>query len=101
MNALGFFSGRLLTIDDLDREQAYFLARPRRHNRFLHGWDVVAGLEVSVSEANEVVVAPELAIDYAGNEIAVEECVRIPIGQTKAAPHMAMRYRETEGEPAW
>ena len=94
-----FFVGRLLTTDDLDREQAYFLARSRRHNRFLHGWGVVAGLEVSVSEANEVVVAPGLAIDCAGNEIAVEECVRISIGPTKAALYVAIRYRETEVEP--
>jgi hypothetical protein len=78
LERIRFFASRLLTTDDLDREQAYFLARSRRHNRFLHGWGVVAGLEVGVSEANEVVVAPGLAIDCAGNEIAVEECVRIP-----------------------
>ncbi len=38
-------TGRLLTTDDLDRKQTYFLAKPRRHNRFLHGWGVMAGLE--------------------------------------------------------
>jgi hypothetical protein len=35
-----FFSGQLLTAEDLEQEQDYFLARSRRHNRFLHGWGV-------------------------------------------------------------
>jgi hypothetical protein len=40
----------LLTADDLQREQDYHRDKARLHNRFLHGWGVVAGLTVSVDQ---------------------------------------------------
>ena len=43
-----YFSGQLLSTDDLQCEQDYMLGRMRRRNRFLTGWGVVAGLGVSV-----------------------------------------------------
>lgn len=75
-----YFTGRLLTQQDLEDEQAYLVDRLRRHHRFLHGWGVVSGLAVSLSPAGEVVVAPGLAIDCAGNEIVVTGalCATLP-----------------------
>ena len=91
-----YFFGKLLTVDDFQEEQSYFLNRLRRHNRFLHGWGVVSGLGVSVSKANEVVVSAGLAIDCAGNEIALAEPGRIPLVAAKGTLHVAIRYREQE-----
>jgi hypothetical protein len=67
-----FFSGKLLTAADLALEQEYFREKHRRHNRYLHGFGVVIGLEVSRS-GNAVVISPGLAIDCQGNEIVVPE----------------------------
>ena len=54
-----YFTGKLLVARDLVQEQAYFLGRHRLHNRLLHGWGVVCGLEVyphPEEECAEVVV---------------------------------------------
>ena len=62
-----FFAGRLLTAEDFQAEQQYLREKQRLHNRFLLGFGVVAGLEVSIdrSAKSETVVrvAPGLAID--------------------------------------
>ena len=34
-----FFTGQVLTADDLQREQDYHRDKARLHNRFLHGWE--------------------------------------------------------------
>lgn len=44
-----FFAGRLLTAEDLKLEQEYLREKQKRHNRYLHGFGVVFGLEVSVT----------------------------------------------------
>ena len=41
-----YFPRQLLTVADMTTDQNYFLEKLRRHNRFLHGWGVVCGLEV-------------------------------------------------------
>jgi hypothetical protein len=52
-----------LAAEDLQRDQTYFLDRARRHNRFLHGWGIVAGLEVELSGPREIEVSPGLALE--------------------------------------
>ena len=44
-----YVTGQILTADYFTTEQNYFLARLRRHNRYLHGWGVVRGFSVSVT----------------------------------------------------
>jgi hypothetical protein len=67
-----YFNGRLLTVDDFATEQRYVIARRRLHNRALHGWGVVQGLEVS-SEGNgtRVSVSPGVALTPTGDELVV------------------------------
>ena len=76
-----YFFGMLISEHDLNQEQAYFLAKSRRHNRMLHGWGIVAGLEVSAfgSEGRHVSVAPGYALDPCGNEINVDESVVVEV----------------------
>ncbi|PWU14370.1 MAG: hypothetical protein C5B50_17475 [Verrucomicrobia bacterium] len=67
-----FFAGQLLTEADLNNEQSYLLAKNRLHNRYLHGWGVVCGLQVVCSECEGwVTVKPGYAIDPCGNDIIV------------------------------
>ena len=63
-----YFSGRLLTDRDLRQEQEYHRELRRRHNRCLHGWGVVCGLELSIRHG-EITVTPGLALDCQGDEI--------------------------------
>jgi hypothetical protein len=68
-----YFTGQLLTAEDFEAEQSYFLAGRRSHNRVLHGWGVVCGLGVKPSGSGGVVVEPGLAIDSLGREIVVPD----------------------------
>ena len=67
-----FFAGQLLGEADLNNEQSYWLAKGRLHNRFLHGWGVVCGLQVSCGECDGwVTINPGYAIDPCGNDVIV------------------------------
>jgi hypothetical protein len=66
-----FFSGKLVTPEDLELEQQYFREKLKRHNRSLHGFGIVSGLKVSVS-SGQIVVEPGLALDCEGNEVIVD-----------------------------
>jgi hypothetical protein len=66
-----FFSGKLITPEDLELEQQYFREKLKRHNRSLHGFGIVSGLKITVS-SGQIVVEPGLALDCEGNELVVD-----------------------------
>jgi hypothetical protein len=69
-----YFPGQLVKCDDLNNEQSYWLAKSRLHNRYLVGWGVVCGMQVTRGECDGwVVVQPGYAIDPCGNDIIVCE----------------------------
>lgn len=79
---LRYFHGQPLGALDLRREQSYHRDRARLHNRLLHGWGIVCGLEVQVTARRdtedcddptvaEVIVLPGAALDCLGNEIVL------------------------------
>ena len=61
-----FFAGQVLTADDLNRLDAYVRGKNRLHNRQLHGWGVVNGLEVTcvplLAPVAVVAVAPVTSV---------------------------------------
>lgn len=67
-----FFPGRVLGLEDFEREQAYLVARLRRHNRYAHGWGVLHGLGVAV-KGDILQVEPGIAIDCEGNELELRD----------------------------
>ena len=71
-----FFSGKLLTADDLSQEQEYVLDKFKRHNRTLHGFGIISGLKVS-AHAGQITVAPGIALDCEGNELVVDSAQSI------------------------
>jgi hypothetical protein len=69
-----FFAGQLLSEEDLNRLDHYIQAKNRIHNRYLHGWGVVCGLEVVCGVCDEqgrVLVKPGYALSPCGNDIIV------------------------------
>jgi len=66
-----FFSGKLITPEDLALEQQYFREKLKRHNRGLHGFGIVSGLKVT-TRSGQIIVEPGLALDCEGNELVIE-----------------------------
>jgi hypothetical protein len=80
-----YFQRQLLTADDLTADQEYFREKLRRHNRYLHGWGTVCGLEVVAAPTGEipwrVQVTPGYALGPWGDEIYVGEPVHIDLAR--------------------
>lgn len=73
-----YFSGKLLTAEDLQQEQNYSIDKSKRHNRSLHGFGIVSGLKVK-TKSGKVIIDAGLALDCTGNEIVVETPQTIPL----------------------
>ena len=91
-----FFPGRLLTASDLELEQNYFRAKQKLHNRALHGFGIVSGLEVSYRR-DKLLVTAGLALDCEGNEITVAGSQSVPLPQpnTDTPVFLIICYSET------
>lgn len=97
-----YFQGKPLAARDFTAEQDYVRARLRRHNRRLHGWGVVDGLEVTVEAAatgDIVRVQPGLALDPLGDEVELREEARVPVGSTGSELFVLVRYEERPCDP--
>jgi uncharacterized repeat protein (TIGR01451 family) len=74
-----FFPRQLLSAADMVAEQDYVRQKLRRHNRFMHGWGAVCGLEVVPAPTNDEPWRVELKTGYAlgpyGDEVYVAESV--------------------------
>lgn len=55
---INYFFGQVLGLNDFRDAQTYFLEKLRLHQRCLHGWGVVCGLEVSVKPGDKDPCAP-------------------------------------------
>jgi hypothetical protein len=72
-----FYTGKLLTEGDLNRDQRYMIDKLRLHYVALHGWGVVCGLMVRPHPEcpDRFVVTPGFAVDDCGREIRLlQEC---------------------------
>ncbi len=80
-----YFPRQLLTADDMKADQEYFLNKLRRHNRYLHGWGTVCGLEVLSAATKELPWRVEITAGYAlgpkGDEIYVQESVFLDLAR--------------------
>ena len=74
-----YYPRQLVTASVLTTDQEYARHKARQHNRCLHGWGVVCGLEVKANPSEEqpwrVTVCPGCLVDPLGNEIAVAAAV--------------------------
>jgi hypothetical protein len=82
---LNYFYGQLLGAGDFLTEQRYFREKLKLHNRCLHGFGVVCGLDVEVpapttppSTTASLQIDPGFALDPDGNELLVRHPIAIP-----------------------
>jgi hypothetical protein len=68
-----FFPGQLLTDETLNLLSRYVVEKNKLHNRYLHGWGVACGLEVTCDPCNpkQVVVRTGYALAPCGDDIVV------------------------------
>lgn len=99
LKRLLYFTGQTLTAESLQLEQQYFREKLKRHNRSLHGFGIVSGLEVSVSKG-QLIVTPGIALDCEGNEIIVCEKQISALAAIKDshAAYVSIRFAEEPGD---
>lgn len=95
--------GMLLSESDFEVEQEYHRQMRYLHNRLLHGYGTVAGLDVAVDGTN-VHVSPGFAIDALGREIIVTEQMSLhldPPGRDRPwIRDLSIEWREIPEDPA-
>ena len=100
LRRVNYFTGQMLTVDDLKAEQDYVRTRLRRFNLSSLGVGVVSGLAVSISkDGKSIEVAPGLAIGPSGDEIAVTSPQSIASPTTDQAVLVQIRYAEKLCDP--
>lgn len=72
-----YFSRQLVTPEDLNDQVQYFVEKLRRHNRFVHGFGIACGLEVTRrgndpdAPGYDVTIHPGHALTPCGDEVHV------------------------------
>jgi hypothetical protein len=92
-----FFAGQLLTDETLNSLDHYIVEKNRLHNRYLHGWGVVCGLEVVCNPCNAVTVRAGYALSPCGDDIIV--CKDAAVDVCALISQCADKRREWECEP--
>ena len=93
-----FFAGQLLTDEDLNRLDQYIIGKNRLHNRYLHGWGVVCGMDVVCHPCKEeVTVRPGYALSPCGDDIVVCDDAHVDICRLiRDCRDQARRQRQCE-----
>ena len=93
-----FFAGQLLTEDDLNRLERYIIDKNKLHNRYLHGWGVVCGLEVMCNPCKGfVTVKSGYALGPCGDDIVV--CRDADVNVCELIQQC--RQHQWDCDPAW
>jgi hypothetical protein len=95
-----YFSGKLLTANDLEAEQSYHRDKQRFRNLYTLGYGIVSGLLLETQDnGRSIYVAPGLAIDGYGREICVDSAVELALTGGDDRLLVCIGYAETEAEP--
>jgi hypothetical protein len=98
MKRVNYFSGMFLTAEDLSTDQQYNREKQKMHNRCLHGYGVVCGLEVALRRGM-IHVSPGLGLACTGDEIVVDAPVKVSPPKMKGGTYLTIRFVEREGDP--
>lgn len=89
-------AGQPITAADLRAEQEYQRAMQWQHNRLLHGYGIVVGLEVMVQENEDggagVVISPGYALDGWGRELVVPEPLTLSLPRDRRDVSVYVRH---------
>ena len=92
--------GQALTADDLRAALDYQRAVQWQHNRMLHGYGIVAGLDATIKEGENsgarVVIAPGYALDGWGRELIVYDPLEISVAQDRRDFVVYLKFVETD-----
>lgn len=95
-----FVAGQTPTTEELRAALRYQYEMQWQHNRLLHGYGIVAGLETAIEEnpdgSASVVIAPGYGLDGWGRELIVPESLRIRLAHDRRDFVVYVRYVETE-----
>lgn len=97
-----YFTGRLLSAEDLVAEQEYHREQRRLHNRLAHGTGVARGLSVAIGGSAArpaVTVKPGYGIDPAGNELELESTACLGITSKARAFVVVIEPKERLVDP--
>jgi hypothetical protein len=87
-----YFSGQLLTAEDLSADQEVGAGLRQLHHRMLHGWGIASGLAVTGSRGDVAVsVGWGYALDSTGQELVLPEVRTHPVPPVAAGPDGAAR----------
>ena len=92
-----FFAGQLLTDEALNNLEHYIVEKNKLHNRYLHGWGVVCGLEAVCHPCNGVTVRAGYALSPCGDDIVV--CKDVSVDVCSLIAQCCDKQREWECEP--
>ncbi len=98
MKRVRYFDGMFLSTADFQAEQQYLREQRKMHNRCLHGFGVVYGLDVSINKG-VIRISPGLALSCTGDEIVLETRIEAPLPQTKNNAFLTVRYQERDTDP--
>jgi len=98
MKRVRFFDGMLLSKADFQADQQYFREKQKIHNRCLHGYGVVCGLDVSILKGT-IRVSPGLALSCTGDEIVVDERLTVALPETRNSMYLTIGYGERGTDP--
>jgi hypothetical protein len=101
-----YFTGKFMTARDFQGEQDYLRNRQQLHNRMLHGWGIVAGLEVQTNpntdcQSTTLVVMSGMALDCCGREVILAANEVIPVPRPSASGSgngIETKYKKEERE---
>lgn len=97
-----YYGDEPVTATELRAEQEYQREKQWQHNRMLHGYGVVAGLEVGLQEdesgSTRLVVSPGYALDGWGREIVVTDPLAVYLPKDRHDLIVYLKYVEQAGD---
>jgi DNA-binding beta-propeller fold protein YncE len=104
---LNFFTGQFLAERDFRDEQSYHIGKHRQHNRYLHGYGTVCGLQVvqhpdPACRKRMVIVEPGLALDGLGREVVLKHKFYLDLNEalSPASQGTASAHQPDLSQPA-
>lgn len=106
-----YFYGKLLSVEDFQREQSYMNHKRRLLNRLLYGAGVLCGMQVIEVDKESISIEMGVALDGFGREIVLEQPVlkRLSVldgfrehcveTETGGVLYLCVEYNEEETEP--
>lgn len=83
---LNYFYGQFLKEKDFKDEQNYHIEALSMHNRNLHSWGIVSGLDVNFTpDKKHVIIEEGMAIDIDGRQIILDEKMDMDLSTSSAA----------------